>query len=68
MLEAQDGDESAVEFTVRVWRDPTAQVIRVAGPEGMGVDGSVSDHPASLSFHPELFQQLKAILVRFSCW
>ncbi len=64
----QDTDECAIEFTVRVWYDPAAEVIHIAGPEGLGVDGVVSDHPATLSFHPDLFQKLKAVLMRHGCW
>lgn len=60
--------ESYIEFKVRVWYDPAADVIHIAGPEGLGVDSVVSDHPASLSVHPDLFQKLKAVLVRHACF
>lgn len=61
-------DERSIEFTVRVWYDPAAALIHVAGPEGLGVDGVVSDHPASLCFHPELYQQLRRLLSKHGCW
>lgn len=60
--------ECTIEFTVRVWCDPAAAVIHIAGPEGLGVDSAVSDHPASLSFHPELFSKLRGVLARHGCW
>lgn len=60
----QETDECTIEFTVRVWCDPDAGVIQIAGPEGLGVDSVIPNHPASLNFHPDLFQKLKAVLVR----
>ncbi len=64
----QNVDECSIEFTVKVWYEPAAEVIRIIGPEGLGVDSLVSDHPASISFHPDLFQKLKKLLIRYRCW
>lgn len=60
--------EATVEFTVKVGYDPKEQVIRITGPEGLGVDSGVSDHPASDKFHPDLYAQLRKVLVTYSCW
>lgn len=60
--------EASAEFTVKVWYDPEEQVIHITGPEGLGVDSAVSDHPASEKFHPDLYAKLRKVLVAYSCW
>ncbi|MHB8927838.1 MAG: hypothetical protein ACYC9Q_09315 [Bacillota bacterium] len=65
---SRDAVEATVEFTVKVWYDHEDQVIRITGPEGLGMNSAVSDHPASERFHPDLYAKLRKVLITYSCW
>jgi hypothetical protein len=50
----------SLELTIRIWWDPKARYIKLAGP---GLTAStVSNDPTSKRFHPNLFKKLTRAL------